>query len=139
MRAYFFSHAYLSQIQRAIQAQHCTAELFVDVNNIGSRHDMLVDWAKNHKTTIVLNGGNSAMLQAIEDQLNMMDPGMAYPWSVFREDDQSMEGMLTCVGIVLPEHIYEAAAKLRAGEDVLEPLDMIDMALVAMISSCGLA
>ena len=34
-------------------------------------------------------------------------------WASFSEDKETMNGMMTCVGIILPEEIYEAAKLVR--------------------------
>jgi hypothetical protein len=42
------------------------------------------------------------------------DPRNPYPYVTFNEDGQSLDGIMTCVGIVLPEKIYEGAAVERS-------------------------
>lgn len=118
MRAYYFGNMYLSSIQQGIQAAHVTHELFLK-----HKHDNLAngnyvttklwDWAKNHKTMILLNGGYSA---ALRELIALFDsPENDYPWTYFCEEEASLNGALTSVGIVLPEKIYEAAKALRDG------------------------
>jgi hypothetical protein len=112
----------LRPIQQGIQSQHITHELFnkyVDEKNTGGQYfrhgfSTLMDWSRNHKTAIVLNGGVTQDLQdlhvfldfwvaAIEKEINM-----PLPWASFNEDEYSMGGLMTGVGIVLPECIYDA-------------------------------
>jgi len=98
MRAYFLTNMYLSSIQNGIQALHCLQE----INNNYTNNHMLHDWAVNHKTTFVLNGGTSQQMTNI---LKLFDHGSnPYPWSYFREE--SLEDTLTCVGIIVPVSIY---------------------------------
>ena len=101
MRFYTVGNMYLSSIQQGIQAAHCLGEMF-----LGHRHnDNFIDWLNEHKTMICLNGGNNANLLALHTLFtNAQNPG--YPVAHFREDEQSMAGMLTCVGIIVPEKIY---------------------------------
>lgn len=113
MRFYGFGNYYLSSLQQGLQAGHTAVELFVKYHIAESeeKHDMLFDWGENHKTMVLLNGGNSAGLQ---DLFSFFDtPENPYPFCKFHEDEQSLNGALTYVGIVLPEKIYENAALLR--------------------------
>ena len=117
MRYYGFTNMYLSSIQVGIQNAHCLV-------NIGREYDDTeltlsgvpayvdyADWADNHKTMICLNGGNQADLQELghffEDESN------PYAWSCFYEDEQSLNGCLTCVGIILSERIYETSRIIK--------------------------
>jgi hypothetical protein len=123
MRAYFFGNYYLSSIQQGIQAQHCTTEMFVKYHSSESvGHSILHEWAKNHKTTIVLNGGNSSDLGKILEFIRDGEYSNqhAYPFASFNEDAQSLNQALTCVGIILPDIIYSTAEDLRdKNNDVL--------------------
>ena len=118
MRAYYFGNMYLSSIQQGIQAAHTTHELFLKYpkDNDGYLSDegrVLYDWAQNHKTMILLNGGYSGNLHVLIRQFDT--PQNPYPWSFFKESEEALDGALTCVGIVLPEKIYETAKALRDG------------------------
>jgi len=118
MRAYFFGNMYLSSIQQGIQAAHVTHELFTkyeiseiqqsEYNELG---DSLWDWATNHKTMILLNGGYADNLRNLISIFD--DPKNPYPWASFNEGEDSLDGALTSVGIVLPEKIYLTAALIR--------------------------
>ena len=133
MRAYFFGNMYLSSIQQGIQAHHTTSELFIKYREIdlydyaestgdnppkqladrAAQADTLYEWARNHKTSILLNGGYSATLRELVAIFgNRQNP---YPWAFFNESDEALDGALTCVGIILPEKIYETAKALREG------------------------
>lgn len=129
MRAYFFGNMYLSSIQNGIQPQHCTSELFVKYreDGIDPAFDYLYEWAENHKTTIVLNGGYSASLRELIERFDSREN--PYPWTYFTEDEDAIGplrptadgsgGALTAVCIVLPEKIYALSASLRS-DDQLE-------------------
>ena len=124
MRFYGFGNYYLSSLQQGLQSAHVIGDLFVKyditdlrpipqpehVNQV-EKFETLFDWAKNHKTMVLLNGGNSADLDDLHTFLsNEANP---YPFTKFHEDQQSLCGALTYVGIVLPEKIYANAAMLR--------------------------
>ena len=151
MRAYFFGNMYLSSIQQGIQAQHCTAELFLKYSLYGKltgdfigekQRVSLYEWADNHKTSILLNGGDCAGLSEIF--LLLDSPDNPYPWAIFVESNDALRNALTCVGIILPERIYEAAGEMRQnrnnpqyGRDLLISDWEYDLCL--QLNSCGMA
>ncbi|AUS02829.1 hypothetical protein NVP2275O_248 [Vibrio phage 2.275.O._10N.286.54.E11] len=106
----------MSGIHAGIQTSHSLHEMFVKYQHAGSpktkaAQDTLFDWARNHKTTIVLNGGMQENLEDLFYFLGM--DANPYPFAKFHEADFSLNGALTNVGIVLPEAIYKTAAELR--------------------------
>jgi hypothetical protein len=109
MRFYSCGNMYLSSIQQGIQAFHCLGEMIVGFGaSIETKQAHIMnDWIKNHKTLICLNGGNNQSLTELYALLTREDnPG--YPVAKFHEDEQSMGGMLTSVGVILPERMYDA-------------------------------
>ena len=119
MRAYYFGNMYLSSIQQGIQAAHATHELF---NKYGAseKAETLFNWSQNHKTMILLNGGYSENLRALIALFDTQEN--PYPWAHFNEGEDSLDGALTSVGIVLPEKIYVTAAAMRNDEDFVSRL-----------------
>jgi len=102
MRFYAVGNMYLSSIQQGIQAAHCVGEMALKI--IGNKY--VSEWLTNHKTLICVNGGNNFGLHNFLELANReSNPG--YPVAKFYEDDASLGGMLTCVGIILPAAIYE--------------------------------
>ena len=111
----------MSSIQHGIQTAHVVAEMFVkygwspsgqpnqtpfDV----SKFDQLIRWAKDHKTVIVLNGGDADDL--IDLRAFLDSPDNPYPHAFFEESPGAMNGCLTSVGIVLPERMYDKESTL---------------------------
>lgn len=131
MRLYTFTNFYMSDIQKGIQTQHACADLFVKYQRESKCKTVLYDWAKNHKTTIVLNGGNAQSLHDLYLRLLPLCDYLDYPICKFHEDQQSLNGCLTCVAIVVPESTYNAemviSDALRDGEnnDIIELCDII--------------
>ena len=131
MRAYFFGNMYLSSIQQGIQAAHATHELFTKYNTPGVAQANLREWAENHKTMILLNGGYAATIQELVDFLaEQGDHSVEYPFAPFHEEVASLNGALTTVGVILPEKIYLTAAairdeKFKSREDYFTIRDMI--------------
>ena len=134
MRAYFFGNMYLSSIQQGIQAAHVVHELFVMYPSptpvlregqqiyLDTPSKTLYDWAIEHKTMILLNGGYSENLRRLETLFE--DSNDNYPWTVFHEGEDALDGALTCVGIVLPEKIYVTADMVR--KDVVGDEQLFD-------------
>ena len=105
LRAYFFNNMYLSGIHAGIQAQHCTVEMFLKHSTpMGPRSNMLHEWARNHKTTIVLNAGYADNLEEIANMLRSDDN--PYPWGYFCESSEALAGAITSVGVILPDRLF---------------------------------
>lgn len=121
MRCYHFCNFYLASIHAGIQSAHAQHELATKYLGDGfdAEHGLLADnewthaanidkyleWAKNHKTMILLNGGMQGDLIKIEDLL--ASDSNRFPYASFREDDYALNGALTNVCIVLPYQMYE--------------------------------
>lgn len=123
MRFYGFGNYYLSSLQQGLQAGHAAVDLHVKYNILEQGHfdiapcqNMYNDWAQNHKTMVLLNGGNSADLQNLFDFLYCEEN--PYPFVKFHEDEVSLNGALTYVGMILPPKIYDTAARIRVCRDL---------------------
>lgn len=110
-RCYTFTHFMLSSIQQGIQSGHAAMELvnkYYDVEATFKQDeeafDTVLDWIRNHKTIVCLNGGNSESLIEFVTFLNTHNN--PFPWATFHEDENSMEGNLTSVAMILPDRIY---------------------------------
>jgi hypothetical protein len=162
MRFYAFGNYYLSSLQQALQANHVCVELYNKYNfqflelksydeltSFSKRNAMswsyLREWAKDHKTIVLLNGGNSKDLRDIHNMMMGEDferSNHDYPFASFHEDEQSLNGALTSVGIVLPAKIYETAANDRSNTlpDYIRPrLTQWEEKMVLALNRCGLA
>lgn len=111
MRCYHLSNMYLSSIQHGIQSAHSQMKLFIKYSKESTKGEILYDWATNHKTMIVLNGGFLSDMQETLEFFN--NPENPYPFSVFYESNEAMGGLLTNIAIVLPEKIYTTAEFMR--------------------------
>lgn len=107
MRAYFFAHSYLSGIQKGLQAAHCLQEINYRAKHVPLWTKVLDEWARRHKTIIILNGGNSVELTDLADAMAAQPVTYKLPWGYFAEDD-SMSYATTCVGVIVPDTIYDA-------------------------------
>lgn len=120
MRYYGFTNYYLSSLQQGLQPHHVCMEMvnkyILDPEQPSDRNRhiacMLSSWSLTHKTIVLLNGGNSADLKELYDFMfsgSLLEDNK-FPFASFNEDQQSLGGALTSVGIVLPPYIYETAA-----------------------------
>lgn len=119
MRFYAVGNMYLSSIQQGIQAAHCVGEMSLKI--LGNK--MVSEWLHTHKTLICLNGGNYTSLRDFHtlctDARNTL-----YPVAHFSEDYDSLAGMLTCVGIIVPDKIYEADLDAELENPTLTPWEL---------------
>jgi len=115
MRAYYWGNMYLSSIQQGIQALHCTSEMYLKYNHLNEgesdQYCDLHEWGQDHKTVIILNGGESEGLIDVATQFDV--PENPYPWSTWSESVTALNNTLTCVGIVVDEKIVDAIHEMR--------------------------
>jgi hypothetical protein len=114
MRLYTFVNCYLSPFQHGVQTAHVVSELFAHYDSDWKWQEQrkrLWDWAKNHKTIIVLAGGDSATLAQTFEELSSRSG--EFPIARFHEDERSLNGAMTAFGIILPERVYRTAALFR--------------------------
>lgn len=112
-RCYTFTHFMLSSIQQGIQSGHAAMELVNKYYDPDDRFwygeslwDDIVDWIRDNKTIVCLNGGNTESMVELESFLNTY--ANPFPWVSFHEDESSMEGILTSIAIIIPDRIYDA-------------------------------
>ncbi len=116
MRCYFFGNFYMSSIQQGIQASHVVSEMFVKyrysidhtLTKTEELEKILNTWAIDHKTVVLLNGGDADALIDMKAFLN--DSANPYPHAFFEESPGALNGCLTSVGVVLPERMYDAVS-----------------------------
>jgi hypothetical protein len=97
-------------MQQGIQTAHLVADISL------KNDPYFLTWAKSHKTIIVLNGGNSRDLA--DTYLFLLNNGNEFPSSLFKEDDDSLNGAITCTGIVLPSDLCECIDMYRTDGDI---------------------
>lgn len=108
MRLYSFANYYLSPLQHGLQTAHCVSDMSMAYAKSDPAGDVYAEWAAKHKTIIICNGGNSAMLQTLFEQLTELGKHFGLPVVKFHEDEQSLAGALTTVAMILPEWVYDA-------------------------------
>ena len=140
-RAYFFINTYLIGIHAGIQAAHAAVEMTLGYNYLYDQ------WASDHKTIIVLNGGTHSNLEQIYadlvysaahvEYINKYDSGMYMPVSLFKESMDCLNGANTAVGIVVPDRLYMAGKNGWCGIDDSYTLD--ELAIIAHLQRYPLA
>ena len=149
MRAYFFANSWLSGIQKGLQSAHVVAEMASSLTaaDIDLESSDFLDWMRDHKTIVILDGGSHNDLRTLAAVFN--DKDNPFVWDCFSEDEESLNGAMTCVGIILPERIYETAKILREGPPYdsdkfaggfwTEDFTEWEAELIKLLNSCPLA
>ena len=120
MRAYFWGNMYMSSIQQGIQSLHCLNEMYCKYNSMRGgmcetkANADLFEWGREHKTVIILGGGESADLIAIWDQFDVKEN--KFPWAVWSESVSALNSAATCVGIIVSSELVDAVAEMRASK-----------------------
>lgn len=105
-RLFTFVNFYLSQIQQGIQTAHVVSDMSLEDNK--AKKPIFDEWARNDKTIIVLNGGNTEMMEADYAVVKRLSENLVLPVARFHEDEASLGGVFTAFGIIVPKEIYEA-------------------------------
>jgi hypothetical protein len=123
LRLYSFVNFYLSSIQQGIQTGHAAVDLvrkYTAHSNplrraLTSYQEHLVEqWADAHKTFIILNGGDSV---GIANATSLIGRNGVFPWAIFKESSEAMNGIQTCVAVVLPEYIFAVEKQFKENGD----------------------
>lgn len=96
----------LSTIQQGIQASHCAVRFVRNYTDDvdAQKHKDVLDWADYHETVLLFNGGDYGTLQGI---LEIVEEN-AFPCAVFHESPAFLNGLMTYVGVLLPEPFLTA-------------------------------
>lgn len=118
MRLYSITNMYISPIQHGIQTQHSTVRLFVKYDKSRGdsflQEDILYDWAYEHETTIVLNGGGHPELNSFLDLLKKWesnDVNGVLPYDSFCEP--GVNNALTSISIIMPQDAIDFMSEIR--------------------------
>lgn len=152
MRGYFLCNYYLSSIQQGIQAAHCVADMFVRYSEFQGRQEteMLYTWARDHKTMVLLNGGNHDNLISNYHTISRLCTSLGYPFAAFDEDEVSLNNATTCVGLIVEPHIYQTKVYVneytnkltcapKSDPDAGSALSGVELELAYLLQSMSLA
>ena len=107
LRMYFFAPFHLSGIQQGIQAGHAAMEYALKYGD----DPRFLDFIKNHKTWIILNGGNSTkdfMLSGELGSMNQIEKTLYenhLKFASFREPD--LGETLTAICFICDERVFD--------------------------------
>jgi hypothetical protein len=116
MRRYFFQNFYVAGIRNGIQAGHAAEIQWAELAKLAlagqlsdkgrAKLEMMIDFALNHGTWILLTGGDHSTLQELFDFLDQ-NPH-SYPVERFLEP--GLNNTITSLTIVIPERLYDDVA-----------------------------
>lgn len=109
-RMYFLVNQYMMGIQAGIQAGHAACEMLAnywDEDRDNPKVKLIEQWLKNDKTFIVLDGGYQKRMYEFADKALLPNSG-DIPYAYFHEEDDSLNGALTAIAFILPEHVWSA-------------------------------
>lgn len=107
---YFFVMYNLSGIQKGIQAGHAAVE-YSRLADVYETHTQYFEFADEHKTFIVLDGGGSGDM--ITRSLELDNLGI--PHACFHEPD--LNGSLSAIAFILPKEVYDIDLNIVEGDD----------------------
>lgn len=112
MKLYAVTNMYMSGIHAGIQCQHSTVEMFLKYKDNPERMSTLFDYAQNHKTTVVLNGGMDCDMQKFLKNLEYWDlNGDAFEFAPFYEP--GIGNALTSISVLVPDTAVITMQDLR--------------------------
>lgn len=104
-RMYFLVNQYIMGIQAGIQPGHAACELLADYwdePRDNPKVKMIEQWLKKDKTFIVLDGGYQQRMYEFADKIPS-----SIPFAYFHEEEDALNGALTAIAFVLPDHLYD--------------------------------
>lgn len=106
---YFFVMYNLSGIQKGIQAGHAAVE-YSRLADVYETHTQYFEFADEHKTFILLDGGGSGDM--ITRSCELDDLGI--PHACFHEPD--LNGSLSAIAFILPKEVYDIDLNITEGD-----------------------
>ena len=114
---FFVNRNYMKEVQWGIQALHCAVQMSTEYKQYSHEpeEDALLweKWATYDRTVYLLDGGNVAMLTDLYQKLVPLAVACNVPFGKFHEDHESLGGVITCVGVIVPADIIEYNKAVR--------------------------
>lgn len=147
MRLYSLTNMYTSGIHAGIQTAHAVHEMFTKYGERGEEGYKLHDWARSHKTIIVLNGGYQSHLEEAYKQIGKLATDLKLPYSKFHESKEALNEALTAIAIIIPQEIYDMQPEDYSDERLYRlnsnpqnmTIEIAEVELARLIKSFGLA
>ena len=102
----FVANHYLSPLQCGLQTAHVVSELSQFHPNV-KQGEAFNRWARNDKTIIICGAGNHRGVVDCYSELDRLASALALPYGIFYEDEQSMNGMATACGVIVPQKYWD--------------------------------
>lgn len=93
---------WIKPLQCGLQTAHAVGNISVKYSRGSDQYPIYEEWATNHKTIIILNGGNNAGIRKAYDIFSVT----GLPFTAVHEDYDSLDGALTSASIIVPSYIY---------------------------------
>jgi len=103
----FINHLYMSPIQWGIQTAHVVSTLSVLYKHNTEQHKAYLEWAEKEPTIIICQGGNVGMLTDLLGRLEPLAKQLNLAITEFHEDEQSLGGVITAVGVLVPDTLFD--------------------------------
>ena len=104
----FVAGLYLSPLQCGLQTAHAVSEMYMDNLHLDKEHNLFHEWALHDKTIIILNALNSRGVEDVYRKLmDLAAPIGRFQITLFREDEESLNGAVTAAGIIVPKKYYD--------------------------------
>ena len=113
IRGYIFINSRMSYSDRAVQSTHAGVELYHRNKDDG----LCAEWAENHKTLILLDGGGHSDMVNSYTEFSRLCNKLQLPHAKFYEDYETMNCMFTAFGGIVPSTIYD----MDIDPELLEP------------------
>lgn len=102
----FVANHYISPLQCGLQTAHVVGDLSVRYKHNTEQHKAYEDWAAKDKTVIILGAGNHKGIVDCYQELQRVAEPLGLAFTIFCEDEQSMNRMATACGVIVPEKYY---------------------------------
>lgn len=103
----FVANHYLSPLQCGLQTAHVVSELSSCGFSFSSQRETYEQWAAKDKTIIICGAGNHQGVLDCHAELMRTGDALGLPVALFREDEQSMNGMATACGVIVPQRYWD--------------------------------
>lgn len=117
-RLYSFVPAlYISPLQCGLQTAHAVSQMHADLledeewvlaTGPAEQRRLFDEWAIAHRTIIICTAMNSQGVEQAYDRLEYFGEKLDLPVTIFREDEQSLNGAATAAAVVVPERFFDA-------------------------------
>jgi hypothetical protein len=105
----FVAGLYLSDLQKGLQTAHVVGDLsqeYYDPETVESI--AYATWAAEDKTIVICTAGNHKGVKDCAREIGKLSIELRLPFTIFFEDEESMNQMATAFGVVVPQILYSA-------------------------------